>query len=159
MSSTLGVRPVKSRSRNSFTTAASSSASSESSAPAAPVASPIAAAMRRGSNGTSRPSRFLTFSTPAIATLALLQQGLQLLQELVDVLELPVHRSEPHVGHLIQLAQLAHDELTDELRRDLLVEHLVELRLDAVHDLLDAIHGDGPLLASLEHPREDLAAI
>src|SRR5262245_41130197 len=122
MSSTLGMRPAKSRSRNSCTTAASSSATRRSPAPAAQAASWIASAIFLGSNATSRPSRFLTFWTSAIATLALLEQGLQLFQELVDVLELAVDRGEPNVGHLVEIAQLAHDQLTDELGGDLLVE-------------------------------------
>src|SRR5207244_1007407 len=37
------------------------------------------------------------------------QQSLHLMHELFDVLELTVHRREPHVGDLIELMEFGHD--------------------------------------------------
>src|ERR1700693_2628794 len=41
-----------------------------------------------------------------------LEQALHLVHELVDVLELAIHRREAHVGHLVEPLQMLHDQIT-----------------------------------------------
>src|SRR5262249_8573092 len=50
-------------------------------------------------------------------------------------------------------------EVADEGGRDVLVEHLVQLRLDAAAELLDLLLRDRPLLARLQDPGQELRAI
>src|SRR4029453_2325968 len=54
-----------------------------------------------------------------------LHQAAQLVHELVDVVELPVDRREPHVSDLVQLAQAIHHPLADDARLDLPVRALL----------------------------------
>src|SRR5262245_49230061 len=50
-----------------------------------------------------------------LALVAVLQQALHLVHELVDVLELPVDGGEAHVGDLVELLQVLHHELAQLL--------------------------------------------
>src|SRR6266513_6384131 len=50
------------------------------------------------------------------AARASLEEGPQLFQELIQVLEVPVDGGEPHVGDLVQMVQLAHEPLADLAR-------------------------------------------
>src|SRR5512134_553628 len=67
--------------------------------------------------GCERPSS--TFAT-------LLGQGFQLIHELVDVLELSVHRGKPNIGDLVQLMQLLHDFLTHNPTFNLAFAHFLD---------------------------------
>src|SRR3569833_1758003 len=53
---------------------------------------------------------------PLRRQVALTAQPLDFLVESFDILEMAVHRSEPHVRDFIQLAQLVMDELADGTR-------------------------------------------
>src|SRR5256885_1974458 len=82
-----------------------------------------------------------------LLALALVDQLLELAHELAHVLERAVHRGEPHVGDLVEAAQLPHHRLAYEGGRDLLLTDLLEAPLDAVDDGLDLLGGDRPLAA------------
>src|SRR5690606_17483711 len=66
---------------------------------------------------------------------------------------------EPHVGDLIEVPELGHDQLADHLARDLLVEGLRALALDGVGEPLELGGGDRPLLAGAQEPAHDLVAV
>ena len=57
----------------------------------------------------------------------------KLVEELGHVLELAVHAGEAHVRHLVQLAQLLHDQFADDARRDFALTH----RLHRMNDSRD----------------------
>src|SRR5579862_2273659 len=88
-----------------------------------------------------------------------LQHGLQLAHELVDVLELAVHRRESHVRHVIDPFQLPHDEIADLGRFYFPVVVLVQLDFDPVDDVLDRLQRHGPLLARRQQPALDLLPV
>src|SRR5262245_8501863 len=87
------------------------------------------------------------------------QHRLELAHELRDVLELPVHRREPHVGDVVEALQLAHDEVADRLRPHLAVVPPEEVALDLGDDVVDHLDGHGPLLAGHAQAGPDLLAV
>src|SRR5262245_41878802 len=80
------------------------------------------------------------------------EHGFQLFHEVVDVLELAVHRGEPHERHLIDVAEHAEDPLADAPRRDLALEVLVDVGFDFADDPLDLLFADGALVTRLLEP-------
>src|SRR5512139_1543862 len=82
-----------------------------------------------------------------------------LLDELAHVLELPVHRGEPDVRHVVHREQLRHHPLPDPDRGDLLLRGRLELHLEGVDEMFDGGVADGALLARLEDAGEDLLPV
>src|SRR2546427_12330910 len=64
----------------------------------------------------------------------LAKESLDLIHELRDVFEFPVHGSEAHIRDLIELVELGHDLLTHHAARDLGLAPLLDSLLDAVCD-------------------------
>ena len=89
----------------------------------------------------------------------LLEQRLQLLHELAHVLEAAVDRGEPHVGHLVELAQPLHREGADLAGRELAVLLVRQQALGGVHDLFELAQRHRTLLAGLLETLEELAAV
>ena len=87
------------------------------------------------------------------------EQAFHLFHELVDVLELPVHRGEPHVRDLVQIVEAAHDQLSDLGRGDLPVGLLGQPAFDVVHDLFELRHAHRSFLDGLGEPAHQLVAI
>src|SRR5262249_8750033 len=83
----------------------------------------------------------------------------QFFDEVVDVLELAVHRSEPDERHLIDVAEHAEDPLADAPRRDFALEVLVDVGFDFADDSLDLLFTHRALVARLLEPRADLLAV
>src|SRR5205807_839208 len=86
-------------------------------------------------------------------------KALHLVDELADVLELPVDRSEAHVGHGVELLEVLHHDLPELLARDLLLGAIVELRLDLANDVVDRLDADRPLLARFQNRGAELLAV
>src|SRR3990172_7424513 len=85
----------------------------------------------------ARPQTGCTPSPPhGEASVAGLEEPLQGGHELVDVLEIPIHRGEAYERHLVELPKALHQQLPDLVGRDLAVRALVDHRLDAVPDTL-----------------------
>src|SRR5881296_57147 len=79
----------------------------------------------------------------------LAKQSLDLIHELRDVFELPVHGRETHIRDLIELVELGHDLLAHHATRDLGLAPLLDTLLDAVRDGLQRRHADGTFLTGL----------
>ena len=88
-----------------------------------------------------------------------IQQLIQLIHKRIDILELPVHRREADVGHLVQVPEALHDQLPDAGGADLPPQLVLELLLDLVGGPLQQGEGDRPLLAGLEHAAQELAPV
>jgi len=86
---------------------------------------------------------------------AILQEGLDLIHEFVDILELTVNRCKSDIGHWIQAIQFIHDDVADHFRPDLPLEHLVDLGLDLVRDFFELVKTDGAFFAGLQHSLEN----
>src|SRR5437016_9753038 len=69
--------------------------------------------------GALRPSPFALRPTSSCLRLRASDQILELQQEFVDILELPVHGGEADIGNLVQLPEPIHDERADLRRRNL----------------------------------------
>src|SRR5437868_9677222 len=109
----------------------------------------------------SASTRASSMSCPSLLllALALVDQLLELAHELAHVLERSVHRGEPHVGDLVEAGELPHHRLADEGGRDLLLAHLLKAALDAVHDGLYLLGGDGPLAAGQFQAGDDFLPV
>src|SRR6266542_597899 len=86
-------------------------------------------------------------------------QSLQLVEELVGVLELPVDRSEAHVGDLVELPQPLHDERPDLARGHLALLSVVQSRFDLIHDRVELRRRHGALLAGLDESSPQLLSV
>ena len=84
------------------------------------------------------------------------QQILQLGHELADVAEMPVDRCEPHVGNLVELLQLLHDERADLVRGDFLLGALLQRALHAIGNRLERRDADRALFARLQESGDEL---
>ena len=84
---------------------------------------------------------------------------LDLLAERVDVLEAAIDGGEAHVGDLVELVQLLHDELADHARGDLALAERAQPVADALDRGLDRLAADRPLLERLQHARAQLALV
>src|SRR4030042_5272483 len=89
----------------------------------------------------------------------LADEGLDLLDELAHVLELPVHRGEPDVRHVVHLEQLRHNPLADPDRGDLFFGAGLEFLLEGFHEVFDGVRAYGALFARLADAGEDLLAV
>jgi hypothetical protein len=69
---------------------------------------------------------------------------------------MPVDRCEPHVGDLVELLQLFHDERADFVRADFFLGAFLQRALDAIGDRLERGDADRPLFARLEQPGDEL---
>src|SRR5215831_6192917 len=139
----------------------------------APAAVPAATEVRRMKSRRDRsmvaPStlRCAAWSAPRrdldglgyLALLAFLDEPLHLVHELRDVLELAVDGREAHVGDLVELLEVLHDDLAQLLGGDLLLRAFVELGLDLRHHVVHRLHADGALLARLEDGAAQLLAV
>ena len=72
----------------------------------------------------------------------LLQEPLQLFHELSDIPELPVDGREPHIRYLVELVQFMHRELAYLSGGHLPVVLALEVALDIVDELFDALDAD-----------------
>src|SRR5690349_4375664 len=84
---------------------------------------------------------------------------LDLLAERLHVLEFPIDRSEAHVGHLVELLQLAHHQLADLARRHFALAAAAQVVDDLAHRVVDVVAGDGPLLQRALEARAQLALV
>src|SRR5437762_4651284 len=84
---------------------------------------------------------------------------LQLAEELVHVLELPIHRSEPDVRDLVELAEMIHHPGSDLVGRHFAHLGVVKKRFDLVDDRIELRRSDGPLLASFHESGAELLPI
>ena len=91
--------------------------------------------------------------------LLVLEQGIQLVHKGIDILELAVDRCKAHIGHLVDRAQLLHDQLADGLARDLALERTEYALLDIIHDLLELHERNRTLLARLDQTAEQLLPV
>src|SRR4030042_4845843 len=89
----------------------------------------------------------------------LADEGLDLLDELAHVLELPVHRGEPDVRHVVHLEQLRHHPLADPDRGDLFFGAGLEFLFEGFHEVFDGVCAYGALFARLADAGEDLLAV
>src|SRR5712692_5247433 len=115
---------------------------------------------------TRYPARFFASRVPSPASrsrsclrLRAADQVLELQQELVDILELPVDGGEADVGNLVQLPEPVHDEGADLRRRDLPLFAVVQAAFDLVHDGVETGGRHRTLLAGLHQPGVQLLAI
>src|SRR5579883_1561903 len=81
-------------------------------------------------------------SLPAGAVLGHVEEGLQVVEDLGHVLERLVERRVADVGDLVDLPELPHDDVPNEVARDLTVVDLADLALDRVRHLLEALGRD-----------------
>src|SRR5205807_1783373 len=79
--------------------------------------------------------------------------------EFADVAELPVDRREPHVGDLVDAAQLLHDERADVGRPDFPLRPVLQLRLDAVGNPLELLYAHRALLARPDEAADQLLPV
>src|SRR5688572_1023841 len=84
------------------------------------------------------------------------QQILELRHELADVAEMSVDRCESHIGDLVELLQLFHDERADLVGADFLLGAFLQGALDAIGDRLERGHTDRPLFTSLQQAGDEL---
>src|SRR3989304_1392275 len=94
-----------------------------------------------------------------LGLLPFLQESLPLVQDLADVLELPVHGGEADVSHLVELLEVLHHQVPELQARDLLLGPVVEALLDVGHDVVHRLHPHRALLARLEDRGAQLLAV
>ena len=87
------------------------------------------------------------------------EDRLELLDEVVDVLELAVHRSKADERHLVHIPQATEYQFADFTRGNLTLEALVHLTLDRVDDPLDLVVADRSLVAGLLETHSDPLAV
>src|SRR5690606_18981545 len=90
--------------------------------------------------------------------LSLFPQLLHFRDEAVHILELAVHGGKTHIGNIIDLPQLVHDQFANIGGSDLPVQPGPHLPFHLIHCLLDGLRGDGPFLAGTEYAVENLGA-
>src|SRR5574341_1768542 len=86
-------------------------------------------------------------------------EPLHFLDELPDVLELPVHGREAHVGDRVEPLQVLHHDPAELLAGNFFFGALVELRLDLGDDVVHRLHPHRPLLAGLQDRAAELLAV
>src|SRR5947209_3087963 len=89
----------------------------------------------------------------------LAKESLDLIHELRDVFEFPVHGSEAHIRDLIELVELGHDLLTHHAARDLGLAPLLDSLLDAVCDGLQRRHADRAFLTGFLQAGQHLGPV
>src|SRR6185503_6120624 len=118
----------------------------------------VRTAVRWRRPGASAPGRDLG-RLGGLGLLTFLDEPLHLVHELGDVLELPVHGGEAHVGHLVELLEMLHHHLAQLLGGDLLLRPLVQLGLDLGHHVVHRLHAHRALLAGLEDGPAELLPV
>src|SRR5881296_2775936 len=89
----------------------------------------------------------------------LAKQSLDLIHELRDVFELPVHGRETHIRDLIELVELRHDLLAHHAARNLGLAPLLDTLLDAVCDGLQRRHADRAFLTGFLQAGQHLGPV
>ena len=77
----------------------------------------------------------------------------------LDVLKLAIDGGKTDVGHVVDVHQLLHHVLADLVGGHLALQAVLDLGLDIVHRLLQAIQGDRTLLAGAQQAAEHLVPI
>src|ERR1700686_1328091 len=90
-----------------------------------------------------------TAALPGLAAL-LPHQGLQLVEEGLLILEVPVNRSESHIGYFVELAEALHQKFSYIYSRYLAVRGIAYLGLHLIHQFGELPHADRTLLAGLQ---------
>src|ERR1051325_1812753 len=85
-------------------------------------------------------------------------QFLHCIDEVSRLVKPPIDAGKPHVGHLVEVAQALHHTLADRHARHLVFVARRDLVGDAVHDFLNGLMADGPLLARALDAVEELFA-
>src|SRR6185437_6418705 len=99
--------------------------------------------------------RQLQFGQPGEVALQLLD----FLAERMHVLELAVDRGEAHVGHLVEVLQLAHHQLADLARRHFAFAAAAQVVDDRAHRAVHIVGGDRPLLQRALETHPELALV
>src|ERR1700752_1890762 len=86
-------------------------------------------------------------------------QPFDLLVKRLNVLEVTVHGGEAHVGDLVEMAQLLHDQLADGARRYLAIAEAAHAVHDAAYRLVDVFARHRALLQRLLHAGAQLHLI
>ena len=84
---------------------------------------------------------------------------LQLVHEGVDVAELPIDRGKAHIGHLVDLLQFVHGQLTDVHGGYFPLVAVQKRLLDAVHRRLQRLVADLPFLTGAQHAAQQFLAV
>src|SRR5471032_2493733 len=79
--------------------------------------------------------------------------------EIVDALEILVHRGETYIGDIVHFLQLAHYQLADGARFDLALPQGEDARLDAVDGVVNVVGGYRPLVQRAHEAGADFLAI
>src|SRR5512135_1506175 len=94
---------------------------------------------------------------PRLAPGALdLQDGVA---EIVDALEVLVHRGKADVGDVVHFLELAHHQFADGARLDLALAQREDARLDAVDRVVDVVRGHRPLVQRAHEAGADFFAV
>src|SRR5215471_5459899 len=64
--------------------------------------------------------------------------------EILGLAKVAIDGGKTHIGDVVELAQMLHDDLADGLRRDVALAHALELAHDLRHHLVDALGLDRP---------------
>ena len=122
-----------------------------------PVASP--------DGGVCGPAFLLRSSGPPHLTLqvartrfAILQDRLQFVHEIVHVLEVAIDAGEPHIGDLVEIFEVFHDQFAQRARFDFGLEIGIDVAFDIGHQAIDLFVADRPLPAGAFQPAADLVA-
>ena len=92
------------------------------------------------------------------ARLAILQDGLQLVNEIVHILEFPVHAGKPHIGHLVEIPEVFHHEFAQRTRLDLGIKIGIHVAFDVRHQPVNLLVTDRSFPAGSGQPVADLFA-
>ena len=90
---------------------------------------------------------------------SLVCQGLQLVHELFDVLELPIDGCKPDIGNLVELMQLFHDFLSHHSALDLCFAHFLNPLFDSISHGFDGAGADRPFFTGFLEARENLRTV
>ena len=73
----------------------------------------------------------------------------QFSHELINILELPVHRGKPDIGNLVPILQAVYDLLSYLLAFDLFFSKLLKIDLQGINKIIYHGHADRPFLAGI----------
>ena len=106
-----------------------------------------------------------TFPQPMIQSplclsffLTMCTQRLQFLDEIRNIIELPIDRGEANVSDLVKVLQMLHDDLTDLLGGHFGLRAVADLMLDLCHKICDLLHRDVALITGAYDARQQLVA-
>src|SRR5690606_31593495 len=101
--------------------------------------------------------------TSSCSTIALAAVGIvhfvDRLYELADVFKALVDRGKAHIGHLVQLLELGHDQLAYGLGGDFALASQLKFFFDTLYSGIDLSHGDGTLAQCNAHARPQTCGI